>query len=175
MNRSKFEYSLNAILYCIWLNKIKFTRFIRRFVNYIAYPISRLFVTKEYRKTYYKRLADRRKRIDKYYIDKKRGACIHFARFWFRFFYSGYTAFFSYLLLGITYKFFGALLFPIPIALGYIPAHKAVFSKDRYLEYFKLFEKEDEVWQRKWSRITTIFIIGGIIMALLGIAVTTLF
>ena len=43
---------------------------------------------------------------------------------------------------------------------GYIPVYKAVFSNNRYLEYFKEFEKENRAWHRKWARITTAFCIG---------------
>ncbi len=51
----------------------------------------------------------------------------------------------------------------------YIPAYKAVFSKDKYLKYFKEFEKKDINWHRKWICITILFCIGAIIMTIIGI------
>ena len=61
------------------------------------------------------------------------------------------------------------ILLALPVVLGYIPAYKAVFTNDRYLKYFKQFEKEDERWHRKWKRITLVFEIGSIVSSFLGI------
>lgn len=57
----------------------------------------------------------------------------------------------------------------LPIGLCYIPAYRAVFSKDRYLKYFKQFEKEDEQCHKKWKRITWVFCIGSVVFAIGGI------
>ena len=57
----------------------------------------------------------------------------------------------------------------ISVILGSIPTDKAVFSNDRYLEYFKKFEKEDEQWHRKWKRRTIAFCLGSIITAIISI------
>lgn len=43
-----------------------------------------------------------------------------------------------------------------------------VFSNYKYLEYFKLFEKNDEQWHKKWNRITTAFCISAIILFFAG-------
>ena len=63
------------------------------------------------------------------------------------------------------------LLIALPIGLGYIPAYKAVFSNDRYLKYFKQFEKEDNLWLKKWKRIMMVFCVGSIVAIILGIFV----
>ena len=71
---------------------------------------------------------------------------------------------------------FGIILIS-PIWLFYIPANKVVFSDDRYLKYFKEFEKMDKSWHRKWVMITWAFCVGGIlaffggIIALFAIAI----
>lgn len=72
---------------------------------------------------------------------------------------------FSLALLGVAIKVIGnpngflmMILIGIPISLGYIPAYRAVFSGDRYLKYFKQFEKEDEAWHKKWNRRTIAFV-----------------
>ena len=49
----------------------------------------------------------------------------------------------------------------MPLVLCYIPAYKAVFLKDKYLQYFKQFEKEDEHWHKKWKRRTIDVHLGG--------------
>ena len=53
--------------------------------------------------------------------------------------------------------------------VSYIPAYKAVFTDSRYLKYFKQFEKEDNRWHKKWTLITWIFCVGGIVIEIFGI------
>ena len=106
-----------------------------------------------------------------------RGVSIGLAHHWFGYFYSCYPGFFSWLLLGIASRVYGdevkgmvvLLIFSFPVALGYIPAYRAVFSKDRYLNYFKQFEKEDEQWHKKWKMITWVFCIGSVVFTIGGI------
>lgn len=64
-------------------------------------------------------------------------------------FYSGYSIFLSFVLLGIPDGMFGGVneiiaiaIIALPVGLCYIPAYKAVLSNDRYLKYFKQFEKK---------------------------------
>lgn len=94
----------------------------------------------------------------------------------FGYLYSGYPAFLSFILVGFYFRSCEEMNYlvvlaiaSIPIGICYIPAYKAVFTKDRYLKYFKQFKKEDEHWHRKWKRITITFCIGSILMTLLGI------
>ena len=107
---------------------------------------------------------------------KNVGVSIGLGHHWFGYFYSGYFMFLSFVLLGIPDGIFGGVnlivataIIALPIALGYIPAYRAVFSKDRYLNYFKQFEKEDEQWHKKWKRITWVFCIGSVVFAIGGI------
>ena len=62
----------------------------------------------------------------------------------------------------------------IPIEICYIPAYNAVFAKDRYLKYFKQFEKQDEHWHKRWKRITLLFCIGSVLMFFISLGVVTL-
>ena len=176
MNNNKFEYFLNAVHYCIWLNDMKFGDFMGRIVNTLFSPIPKYLFTKEYKKKYYERLPKEQKKIDKFFYDKEIGYHIAWAHHWFGFFYSGYFMFLSFVLLGIPDGIFGGVnlivataIIALPIALGYIPAYRAVFSKDRYLNYFKQFEKEDEQWHKKWKRITWVFCIGSVVFTIGGI------
>jgi uncharacterized membrane protein YidH (DUF202 family) len=107
---------------------------------------------------------------------KNWGQSIRLAHHFFGYFYSGYPVFFSFVLGGFALKLFDSpsnivklVLLAIPIGLCYIPAYKAVFTNDRYLKYFKQFEKEDEQWHKKWKRITIAFCVGSVIVTLLGI------
>ena len=95
---------------------------------------------------------------------------------WFGYFYSGYSIFLSFVLLGIPDAMFGGVdeiaaiaIIALPVGLCYIPAYKAVFSNDRYLKYFKQFEKEDAKWHKKWKQITWIFCIGSVVFTIGGI------
>ena len=64
MNNNKFEYFLNAVHYCIWLNDMKFGDFMGRIVNTLFSPIPKYLFTKEYKKKYYERLSEEQKKIE---------------------------------------------------------------------------------------------------------------
>lgn len=68
------------------------------------------------------------------------------------------------------FNFFVILVFILPVVVAFIFVDRAVFNKNRYLKYFEEFEKEDERWHKKWSRITTAFCIGAVMMTITGIA-----
>ena len=176
MKDSKFEYFLNAIHYCIWLYKIKFGESAGRIVDVIFAPIPKYLFTKTYREKYYERLSKEQKKKETFFRNRENGYYIGRANHWFGYLYSSYFSFFSFLLMPFIFKAGGnmhniatLILLALPVILGYIPAYKAVFANDRYLKYFKQFEKEDEQWHRKWKRITLAFEIGSIVAISLGI------
>lgn len=82
----------------------------------------------------------------------------------------------AFILLGIPDGMFGGVneiiaiaIIVLPVGLCYIPAYKAVLSNDRYLKYFKQFEKEDAKWHKKWKQITWGFCIGSVVFTIGGI------
>lgn len=173
--KEKFEYTLNAIHYSLWLLDIKLGDSIRKVTRLMLLPIPKLFFTDNFRKKYYANLQEGRKQLEKFYYDKRNGAHICSAHHSFGFFYSGYPACLMFMLWRIADGIFGGLssltlilIGAIPIGIAYVPAYKAVFSNDRYLQYFKLFEKEDEQWHKKWKRRAIAFCIGGTIVSLVG-------
>ena len=175
MNK-KFELFLNTVHYCLWLGDRKFGDFMGKVVNVLLSPIPKYLFTKEYKKKYDERLPKEQKNHDKFFYDKETGYHIYWAHHWFGYFYSGYSIFLSFVLLGILDGMFGGVnlivamtIIALPIGLCYIPAYRAVFSKDRYLKYFKQFEKEDEQWHKKWNRITWVFCIGSVVFTIGGI------
>ncbi len=175
--KKKFEYFLNAIHYCLWLFDIKFGDFIGRVVDILLSPVPKYLFTKEYRKKYDERLSKVQTTKEKFFYDKKNGYHIGWANHWFGYIYSGYPGFLSFTLLGAVDEMCNhhlnaitvILILLIPIGLCYIPAYRAVFTKDRYLKYFKQFEKEDEHWHKRWKRITIVFCIGSVVFTLGGI------
>ena len=176
INSNNFEYFLNAIHYCLWIGDMTFGDFMGRVVNILLSPIPKYLFTKEYKKKYYERRQREQKNIDKFFYDEEYGYHIGWAHHWFGYFYSCYPAFLSFILLGVVFRNFGKVSFlvviltvAIPVGIFYIPAYQAVFSKDRYLKYFKQFEKKDKPWHQKWKRITILFCIGAIATVFLGI------
>lgn len=167
---------MNTVHYCLWLGDRKFGDFMGKVVNVLLSPIPKYLFTKEYKKTYDERLPKEQKNHDKFFYDKETEYHICLAHHWFGYFYSGYSIFLSFVLLGILDGMFGGVnlivamtIIALPIGLCYIPAYRAVFSKDRYLKYFKQFEKEDEQWHKKWNRITWVFCIGSVVFTIGGI------
>lgn len=55
------------------------------------------------------------------------------------------------------------------VALSSVLTYRAVFEKQRYIEYFKQFNESDKRWHRRWGFITAIFYVGGILSAFAGI------
>lgn len=53
--------------------------------------------------------------------------------------------------------------------ISYWALEKCVFSHNRYIEYFKIFEQKDESWHRKWRIISIIFEILTLIMVFIGL------
>ena len=176
MNKHKFEYFLNAVHYCMWLFERKFGFFIGKIVDFFLAPIPKFLFTKNMKKRYYDNMRKSQPQLDDLFYGKKSGFSIGLAHHNFGAFYSIYPCIFSFVIEGLYIKFNGEMntfvilvIFAIPVGICYIPAYKAVFSNDKYLKYFKLFEKEDEHWHKKWKRITTAFILGAIASIIFGV------
>lgn len=172
----KFEYFLNAIHYCMWLIDIKLGNFDRRIVIRIRSFILKHLCTNERRRKYEEFMNKEQEKIDEFFYDQENGFHIEWANHWFGYFYCGYPSLLSFTMVGIADKLLGGInafefiiFYGIPIGLCYIPAYRAVFSKDKYLKYFKRFKKKDKRWHRKWECITFLFLIGSIAFILLGI------
>ena len=175
VNKNRFDYFLNAVHYCLYLEEIWSTRIIEKGVQRLYHGLSILL---NFERFYEKKMEERKKNKDlhEYFYGKESGQSISLAHHWFGFFYSGYSIFLSFILLAIPDGIYGGVnpiialvIIALPIGLCYIPAYRAVFTKDRYLKYFKQFEKEDELWHKKWKWITIAFCIGSIAFAIGGI------
>ncbi len=178
MNRKKFEYFLNAVHYCIWRADIRVSAWMDKSFEILFYPIIILLPPK-WRRKFSERCKATEKEIESLRYDKKNGWNIGWARQWFDCIYSCYPFFISSMLLGITvnltieqsdkYKVYLVIIAGLtPILIAYIPAYKAVYSNDKYIKYYKQFEKESEQWHKKWYRITSAFCIGGVLSMVLG-------
>lgn len=178
MNFNEFAYFLNAVHYCIWLHEIWIGNFIHKLVFGSIRLFAKYMCSRNCQERLYAYLAMREQQLYEFKYDKKKGLYIGWANHKFGYIYSCYPGFLSFVILGLMHSSYGKLSFVIamlmifiPIGIGYIPAYKAVFFNDRYLVYFKKFEKESKEWHRKWKRITWAFCIGAVIISMCGIAV----
>ena len=175
MYMSKFEYYMNALHYGLykwetWSN-FKAERQVYGLIGFLSIIFG-------FRKYHIKRInkLHNNKKLQEYLYGEKSGQSIGWAHHWFGYFYSGYSVLLSFILLGIFDGMYGNLsklvvliILAFPIAICYIPAYKAVFSKDKYLKYFKQFEKKDASWHKKWKWITIAFCVGSVVSTIGGI------
>ena len=177
---SKFKYFLNAIHYCMWLHFLKFEEKNDKIFNCLFSQILKYFFTQKYKTNFYSNLGRVQNDVAQFYNDKRSGFCISWASHWFGYAYSCYPAVISFVLFGVILRFsddlgnniaIQILILAVPIVLCYIPLYRAVFFHDRYLEYFKEFEKKNTQWLNKWKKITLIFCIGAIISIIFGITI----
>ena len=91
--KKKFEYFLNAVHYCLFLEEIWSTRIIEKGMQRLFHGLSVLL---NFERFYEKKMEERRKNKDlhEYFYGKKSGQSISLAHHWFGFFYSGYPCFF---------------------------------------------------------------------------------
>ena len=121
---------MNAVHYFIYLEEIWSNKKIEKII--LSF-FSILFSEK-----YMQKINDRQKNkeLKDFRYGNKWGLSIGVAHYWFGYFYSGYFMFLSFVLLGIPGGIFGGVnlivataIIALPIALGYIPAYRAVFQK----------------------------------------------
>lgn len=174
MRKRKFDYYMNALHYCLYKGEVWSNYKVERQVYGLIGFLSTILGLRKYWVKRVEKLHND-KELQEYLYGKEWGQSISLAHHWFGFFYSGYSLFLSFVLLGIPDGLYGGVneiialvIIALPIGLCYIPAYRAVFSKDRYLKYFKQFEKEDEQWHKKWKWITIAFCIGSILFAIGG-------
>lgn len=168
MNWSSFEYFLNAIFYSLWRGENRGYERIEKIGN----KILKFFLTKKQYEALLKRQQKYAPLNKKALYDIEVGAHMGWANTWFGYFYSCYFGWIDIFLIGVLIdvdRYIAIPIFAISIIAGYIPAYKAVFYKDRYLEYFKEFRKKDERWHKKWKWISGAFRIGGVMLIALSL------
>ena len=141
--KKKFEYFLNAIHYCLYLEEKWSTRIIEKCVLRLFHGLSILF---NFESFYQRKMEERLKNRDlqEFMYGKTWGESIGFANHWFGYIYSGYPGFLSFTLLGAVDEMCNhhlnaitvILILLIPIGLCYIPAYRAVFTKDQLIRIY---------------------------------------
>lgn len=174
----KFEYFLNAIHYCIYLEQVWSGKKFEVIVRFLYKPMFALPLKCEFKEKMKKRLNGQDKEIENIKYGEEYGLSIGRSHYLFGYFYSSYPALISFLFGGIALKadpylnpLLSITILALPIVLCYVPAYKAVFSNDKYLKYFKQFKKEDHQWRKTWRVRTIAFCLGSVFATILGIVV----
>lgn len=174
MRMKKFEYFLNAVHYCMWLREKRFGHFMEKLLCNVLFVFKSVSI-RCLKKTNAGTQLINRSEMNKIFYSKK-SFSIFWSNNWFVFFYCCYPGALSFLLAASAIKLFddlnliAILLFIAPVELTSLFVNRAVFKNDRYLTFFRDFEKEDDGWHKKWSRITTAFCLGAVVMTVAGIA-----
>lgn len=176
MNKLKIEYFLNAMLYCIWRMNLYVFSVIEKIHNFLSWPINKLWISLSSYKQKRKAVI-RQKNLHAYVKDVKSGMEIGQSKRDMYFIFFPYSALIPIQLMFFMFKIKldHQLILILCTALGFITIlyyynliTKFIYSEDRYLYYFKIFETEDKRWYRKWKLITTAFILAGWIMLLMS-------
>ncbi|MFW5560557.1 MAG: hypothetical protein ACOCOB_03670 [Prevotella sp.] len=176
--KTKFEYAMNAIHYTLYKEEVWSNKKIGQIANCLIAVLSYIPFIRKYKK---ENNNQQEKELYDLFYGKEKGLSISLAHHLFGAFYSGYPMLLSFIIVGFIIRYckegqdiaiFMASF--IPIGICYIPAYNAVFAKDRYLKYFKQFEKQDENWHKRWKRITLLFCIGSVLMFFISLGVVTL-
>lgn len=179
--KENFELFLNAVHYMIYKEEVWSSKKIEMFLKSLFSFIPKYLFTPRMKIRFFRRQIRTRKETNEYMYGKHYGQSISMAHHLFGAFYSGYPMLLSFIIIGFIIRYckeghdiaiFMASF--IPIEICYIPAYNAVFAKDRYLKYFKQFEKQDEHWHKRWKRITLLFCIGSVLMFFISLGVVTL-
>lgn len=172
----KFEYILNAIHYSLYCGRVQSIKRQTEIIFKMLQCALRMPFVYRWSAQLSQRIDYNMKESKKNLYNKKASVSIGMANHLFSYFYSGYPSLVSLILVGTAIRalhtfdlLIGVMTVGMPIFVSYIPAYKAVFSDDRYLQYFKQFEKEDKEWHMKWKRRTIAFCVGSVITTLLGI------
>lgn len=169
------EYYLNVLFYFFFLReKWSFTTSQKYMDEIMDFLSGLLFLKRRYQAL---RRCNESKGVYKFLYGKVNSPSIVLAEKVFTGFCWCYAYFFSFVLFAITLKadlpylsFFALVDVALPgLVLNHI-VNKKVFKKNRYLDYFKRFERKDEQWHRKWKLITLVFSVCALLSVALGFA-----
>ncbi len=174
---NRFEYLLNAVYYFLYCGRVRSIKRDGKIISLIVQRALKMPFVNRWSNQLWQRIEQNTKSSEGILYNKENSVSIVIAKRLFDCFYTGYHSLVSSVLTGTAIRVLhtfdlpiGVMTVGIPICISYIPAYKAVFSDDRYLQYFKQFEKEDEAWHKKWKRRTIAFCVGSVITTLLGMA-----
>jgi len=159
MNR--LECFINALFYGSWLRRSKSGVYSVKIIYYFFHS---------------KKWKQKKARMVKDYEDYRNG--IYFM-FFYDFFRKLWVAFSTPYILGLwgflrhitesTWIPYIGIVIGVFISDRFL--EKCVFSHNRYIKYFEVFEHKDKTWHRKWIIISIIFEISAYLMIFIGLFV----
>ena len=173
MRWEKFEYAMNAIYYCRLLQIGKFQNRIDIFVTFILLRITKNLFPNVYQ-------GIRKRAIPPVYditANDKNGCLNYLGEFDLYTTFSMYLIGILFIIQALLYFFCGYFVLSsyiiviIPFVMTSYLLNRSVFSKDKYLGYFKIFKSEEDEWLKKWIRNTTLYMCGSFVSLILGIAI----
>ena len=174
--KKKFAYVLNAIYYSLFLSSIKESTFIDNAVYYLFHVFGLICISPKKIPQYNERNDKTREMLTSLRHNKSAGPCISDAKIFMELLYYNFYIIPTGMIVGIITNLCGP---PHPVVymgvlitltvIGSIPLRKLVFKDDRYLKYFKKFEKESKQWHRKWMWRTVAFCLGSLLSVAFGI------
>ena len=171
MNKQKFEYFLNAVLYCLWLFDLKCNSVISKACDFIFSPIPKYLLPKKLKERYY----EGQKYVNDNLYWNKKNFNLGWADYNLMTICSFYSCFLMFIIMGVVLKLKGeintfTLLALVVTSSGicYISTYKTLYT-DQYKQYFKRFVKKDAHWHKKWKIITIAFFLGAFASLLLGV------
>lgn len=177
LEMKKFERFLNIMHYFMWRHEVASQATTQKIVNIVLYNIFRHIWSKEHMDRHLNNLKNQEKEINHFYNDRKSGYNMGWANHFFGYFSCAYVSIVVFPVLGymlkvqIEYASSWIMVLAVSlIFLMYIPIYKAVFSKDKYLKYYKYFERQSPKWHKKWRKIAIAYYTGAILASIIGIA-----
>lgn len=166
---------MNALFYCLWRFDVWTSLKANQIVLIITTQILKIFLIGNTRERILQRVSTNSKEYEMLLKDK-RGISIGKSSYGLGYFYTNYTLAIFIVLFFYTVRHYESIgLYPTlaiastPTFIGWIVFDRALYNKDRYPDYFKIFQKKDQRWHKRWNRITLLFCSGSILSMVLGI------
>ena len=171
MKRHKLAYAANAILYCMWCRCVKSGRVMQAVANALVYGVVKLICSKAFYEQAMARKKEEEDEVEDFFFNPTDGFELHSAHRSLSFHLFLYEWGMVFVTTVTFYKIFGVganILYPIAgnglvVWILHRSLDKLTVYNDRLSAYFKMFDKEDRQWRRKWSLYTILYRIGGIV------------
>ncbi len=179
MQTKGLEYFLNAVLYCIWKQKMQFGRFLHKISTKCMEFVMKYLSSAKMRERMKRNSLNYEKDYDRLFYHNKYGFHIVGAKNLLASICFLYIIALPAAFIGLSMKYFPDYREPIIfcLILIFVPQYfrymnKLILDNDNYINYFKVFERSDKQWHRKWNVISFSFFVGGFTCWIIAISIT---
>lgn len=155
MNKHKFIYFLNAVLYCLGRWELKGDRIIRGLVYFLTIGIPKLFVTKRVRGKLDRRWRKNREENHDYFYNEIHGVIITFAKNHLMALWTCYTIIFLCVSVGISFVVFHGINMPIYVLVVILsvflldePIYKLILKDYKYIDFSECLSRRMNIGTR---------------------------